>query len=101
RAERVRPAAEVRRALAAMGGVADSTSRGLYKRMRAAGVEVVANDGIAIVRGGRIGNRGVRFHAEDALHFDHRKMMVIDGRVAYVGGTGIEDHFADGRFTDV
>jgi phosphatidylserine/phosphatidylglycerophosphate/cardiolipin synthase-like enzyme len=28
-------------------------------------------------------------------------MMVIDGRVAYVGGTGIEDHFADGQFTDV
>jgi cardiolipin synthase len=69
--------------------------------MRDAGVEVVANDGIAIVRGGRIGSRGVRFHAEDALHFDHRKMMVIDGRIAYVGGTGIEDHFADGRFTDV
>ena len=37
---------------------------------------------------------------EDALHFDHRKMIVIDGRIAYVGGTGIEDHFADGRFAD-
>ena len=27
-------------------------------------------------------------------------MIVIDGRIAYVGGTGIEDHFADGRFAD-
>jgi cardiolipin synthase A/B len=99
--ERARAGLEVKVAVDAIGSGVDSTSRGLYKRMRAAGVEVVANDGIAIVRGGRIGSRGVRFHAEDALHFDHRKMMVIDGRVAYVGGTGIEDHFADGRFTDV
>jgi cardiolipin synthase A/B len=99
--ERARAGLEVKVAVDAIGSRVDSTSRGLYKRMRASGVEIVANDGIAIMRGGRIGNRGVRFHAEDALHFDHRKMMVIDGRVAYVGGTGIEDHFADGRFTDV
>jgi cardiolipin synthase len=99
--ERARAGLEVKVAVDAIGSGVDSTSRGLYKRMRASGVEVVANDGIAIVRGGRIGNRSIRFHAEDALHFDHRKMMVIDGRVAYVGGTGIEDHFADGRFTDV
>ena len=99
--ERAQAGLEVKVAVDAIGSGVDSTSRGLYKRMRASGVEVVANDGIAIVRGGRIGNRSIRFHAEDALHFDHRKMMVIDGRVAYVGGTGIEDHFADGRFTDV
>ena len=99
--ERARAGLEVKVAVDAIGSGVDSTSRGLYKRMRESGVEVVANDGIAIVRGGRIGNRSIRFHAEDALHFDHRKMMVIDGRVAYVGGTGIEDHFADGRFTDV
>jgi cardiolipin synthase len=99
--ERAKAGLEVKVAVDAIGSGVDSTSRRLYKRMREAGVEVVANDGIAIMRGGRIGNRGIRFHAEDALHFDHRKMMVIDGRVAYVGGTGIEDHFADGRFTDV
>jgi cardiolipin synthase A/B len=99
--ERARAGLEVKVAVDAIGSRVDSTSRDLYKRMRASGVEIVANDGIAVWRGGRIGNRGVRFHAEDALHFDHRKMMVIDGRIAYVGGTGIEDHFADGRFTDV
>jgi cardiolipin synthase A/B len=99
--ERARAGLEVKVAVDAIGSGVDTTSRGLYKRMRASGVEVVANDGIAILRGGRIGSRRVRFHAEDALHFDHRKMMVIDGRTAYVGGTGIEDHFADGRFTDV
>src|ERR671920_311678 len=32
---------------------------------------------------------------------DHRKLYVIDGAVAWTGGAGIEDHFADGRFHDV
>ena len=100
-AERAAAGLEVKVAVDAIGSGVDTVSRALYRRMRVAGAEIVANDGIAIVRGGRIGSRGVRLHAEDALHFDHRKMMVIDGRIAYVGGTGIEDHFADGRFTDV
>jgi cardiolipin synthase len=46
--------------------------------------------------GARIGWR-----RENVLHFDHRKFMVIDGRVGWLGGTGIEDHFNDERFTDV
>ena len=32
---------------------------------------------------------------------DHRKLFVVDGRVGWVGGAGIEDHFADGRFHDL
>ena len=27
--------------------------------------------------------------------------MVVDGRIGWLGGTGIEDHFNDERFTDV
>jgi cardiolipin synthase len=100
-AERAAAGLEVKVAVDAIGSGVDTVSRALYRRMRDAGAQIVANDGIAIVRGGRIGSRRIRLHAEDALHFDHRKMMVIDGRIAYVGGTGIEDHFADGRFTDV
>jgi cardiolipin synthase len=100
-AERAAAGLEVKVAVDAIGSGIDTTSRALYRKMRIAGVQIVANDGIAIVRGGRIGSRGIHIHPEDLLHFDHRKMMVIDGRVAYVGGTGIEDHFEDGRFTDV
>jgi cardiolipin synthase len=100
-ADRAAAGLEVKIAVDAIGSGVDFVSRGLYRRLRDAGAEIVANDGIAVVRGGRIGARSIRFHAEDALHFDHRKMMVIDGRTAYVGGTGVEDHFADGRFTDV
>ena len=56
-------------------------SDGFYDRLRAGGVDV------RVVRApGRI---------------DHRKLFVVDGRVAWVGGAGIEDHFADGRFHDL
>jgi cardiolipin synthase len=97
----VESGAEVRVAVDAIGSGIDFGSRRLYRQMRDIGIEVVANDGIAVVRGGSLGGRRLRLHAEDAFHFDHRKMMVIDGRIAYVGGTGIEDHFHDTRFTDI
>ena len=34
-------------------------------------------------------------------HFDHRKCVVVDGRIGWVGGAGVEDHFDDGRFHDL
>ncbi len=34
-------------------------------------------------------------------HIDHRKVVVVDGRVGWVGGAGFEDHFEDGRFHDL
>jgi cardiolipin synthase len=56
-------------------------SGGFYERLRAGGIDV------RVVRApGRI---------------DHRKLFVVDGRVAWVGGAGIEDHFNDGRFHDL
>jgi cardiolipin synthase A/B len=56
-------------------------SGGFYDRLRAGGIDV------RVVRApGRI---------------DHRKLFAVDGRVAWVGGAGIEDHFADGRFHDL
>jgi cardiolipin synthase len=100
-AERAAAGVDVRVAVDATGSRIDLASRRLYRRMRAAGAWVVANDGLAVVRGGHLGERRWLVHAEDVLRFDHRKMLVIDGRIAYVGGTGIEDHFADARYTDV
>ena len=34
-------------------------------------------------------------------HIDHRKVVLVDGRIGWVGGAGIEDHFQDGRFHDL
>ena len=34
-------------------------------------------------------------------HIDHRKVVVVDGRIGWVGGAGIEDHFENGEFHDL
>jgi len=46
--------------------------------------------------------RATRLWAPGQLgHFDHRKFVVVDGHVGWVGGAGVEDHFANGRFHDL
>src|SRR6478752_6184726 len=100
-ADRVAAGVEVRLAVDAIGSEVDFGSKDLFRRLREAGVEVVAYDGIVVVRSGELGERQFKPHGEDLLHFDHRKMAVIDGRIAYVGGSGIEDHYNDERFYDV
>jgi len=100
-ADRVAAGVEVRLSVDAIGSEVDFGSKDLFRRLLAAGVEVVAQDGIAVVRTGDLADRSFRPRGEDLLHFDHRKMAVIDGRVGYVGGSGIEDHYNDERFYDV
>ena len=92
---------EVRLAVDAIGSEVDFGSKALFRQLREAGVEVVAHDGIVVARTGELGSRRFEPKAEDLLHFDHRKMVVVDGRVGYVGGSGIEDHYNDERFYDV
>ena len=73
----------------------------LYQALTAGGVQVVANQGAFLDLDGLLGERRIDWRFDDFLHFDHRKVIVIDGRVAFVGGPGIEDHYADDRFHDV
>ena len=42
-----------------------------------------------------------RWNLRGLGHIDHRKVVVVDGRIGWVGGAGIEDHFEDGRFHDL
>ena len=71
------------------GSTRGRAGRAFYERLRAGGVEV----GVV---------RATRATAPSQLgHFDHRKFVVVDGRVGWVGGAGIEDHFEDGRFHDL
>jgi hypothetical protein len=99
--DKVAAGVEVRLAVDAIGSEVDFGSKALFRRLREAGVEIVAHDGIVVLRSGELGTRKFKAHGEDLLHFDHRKMAVIDGRVGYVGGSGIEDHYNDERFYDV
>jgi cardiolipin synthase A/B len=99
--EKAAAGVEVRLAVDAIGSEVDFGSKTLFRRLREAGVDIVAHDGLVVLRSGELGARSFRLHPEDLLHFDHRKMVVVDGRVGYVGGSGIEDHYNDERFYDV
>src|SRR5262249_4781651 len=70
--DRVNHGVPVRIVVDCLGSGADTTSRGLYERLAQAGG-----------------------------HLYHRKIFVIDGRVGWVGGAGIEDYFIDGSFHDM
>ena len=76
-------------------------SKVFYRTLIDGGVQVVANQGAFLDLDGLVGPRRVDWRFDDFLHFDHRKVVVIDGRIAYVGGPGIEDHYADETFHDV
>ncbi len=98
---KVRQGVIVRLQVDAMGSEIQAGSKGLYRELGVGGIQTTANHGLPLHRLSRnvVGGSGAR--RADLLHFDHRKMAVIDGRVAYVGGSGIEDHYTDERFYDV
>src|SRR4051794_7790919 len=71
-------------------------SKAFYRSLVDGGVQVVANQGGFVDLDGLLGQRRIDWRFDDFGHFDHRKVVVIDGRVGYVGGPGIEDHYATG-----
>lgn len=75
----------------------------MYRRMMENGVQVIAKSPVAFYPLIRIASvaRKHPFNCHRLGAFEHRKLIVIDGRVAFVGGAGIEDHFHDGRYHDV
>ncbi len=92
----------VRLAVDAVGSEVRFGSKALFAEIVDAGIPVVMNKGMMPDVVGELGGDGpVRWPLGDIGHFDHRKMLIVDGRVAFVGGTGIEDHFNDERFYDV
>jgi cardiolipin synthase A/B len=94
---------DVRLVVDSMGSAPEAGSRSLYERLTAAGATV------CVVRASKLravrvplGQDGAKGWNLDAVgHVDHRKVLVIDGRIGWVGGAGIEDHFNDGRFHDL
>jgi cardiolipin synthase len=78
-------------------------TREMYERLAAAGIEVcVVRATRPRVPAGPLGGGGAtRWNLAGLGHVDHRKSVVVDGRIGWVGGAGIEDHFSDGRFHDL
>ena len=75
--------------------------KAFYRTLVEGGVVVTANEGAFLDLDGPLGQRRPDWRFDDLGHFDHRKIVVIDGRVAFVGGPGIEDHYANDQFHDV
>ena len=78
-------------------------SKDHYEKLLAAGVQVgVVRAAQPRAPGGQLGAGGATgWNLSSLGHIDHRKLLVIDGRIGWIGGAGIEDHFQDGRFHDL
>ena len=85
------------------GSDPDGSSRELYDRLLAAGVDVRVVRATQLRAPPRPLSAGgsSRWNLDRLGSIDHRKFVVVDGRVGWVGGAGIEDHFDEGRFHDL
>ena len=93
---------EVRLTVDRLGSGLGWGSTPLFDDLVRAGVQIVTNDAVLPDRDGLLGgDKRLDRQFDEVAHVDHRKLFVIDGRVAWVGSAGIADHFAEGRFHDV
>jgi cardiolipin synthase len=97
----VREGVDVRVSVDAMGSETSSTSEAMLAQLAQAGVPIVVNHAIPLDRDGLIQDQSIDWRHDEISRVDHRKMFVIDGRIGWVGGAGIEDHFANGEYHDV
>ena len=78
-------------------------SREFYERLTRAGIQVcVTRATQSRAPRGPLGAGGATgWNLHGLGHIDHRKVVVVDGRIGWVGGAGIEDHFENGEFHDL
>jgi cardiolipin synthase len=98
--ERARAGVEVRLSVDRYGAKVTGKSETMFERLRAAGVEIVVNDIFPLDRDGPFPGGSVDWWQDEVGNADHRKMLVVDGQVGWIGGAGFEDQFEDGRYHD-
>jgi cardiolipin synthase len=78
-------------------------SREFYERLTGAGIQVCVARAIQprAPRGPLNAGGATGWNIGGLGHIDHRKVVVVDGRIGWVGGAGIEDHFENGEFHDL
>jgi cardiolipin synthase A/B len=101
--DKAREGVRVRLVVDRQGSDPEGGSRELYDRLVAAGIEVcvVRATKLRAPSGPLGGDGSPRWNLASLGHVDHRKVVIVDGRIGWVGGAGIEDHFQDGRFHDL
>lgn len=91
---------DVRIVVDRQGSKAASDNEFFYDRLAAGGVQIVVHDTVFLQASGEIPDRDYTWRQDEIGRANHRKMIVIDGRIGWVGGAGLEDHFADGGWID-
>ena len=92
---------EVRILVDGAGSDPEGSSAAMYQGLVKAGAVVVSNDVLGLDYDGPFYDRKFDWRQDEFGRSEHRKLYVIDGVVAWTGGAGVEDNFADGRFHDV
>ena len=93
----------VRLVVDSRGSDPDGSSREFYERLLHGGIDVRvvrATQPRAPTQPLAAGSPS-RWNLGHLAHIDHRKLVVVDGTIGWVGGAGVEDHFQDGRFHDL
>jgi cardiolipin synthase len=100
--DKARQGVPVRLVVDRFGSAVDFASKDMFDQLVGAGVQVVQNDAALVDRDGLLGgDRRVDWRFDELGRIDHRKLFIIDGRIGWVGGAGLEDHFLNGTFHDV
>jgi cardiolipin synthase len=99
--QKVKQGVEVRVIVDAAGSKPYGPASDMYHQLVAGGIQVVVNDTFPLDNDGLYPKGSIDWSQDDVGRADHRKLYVIDGKVAWIGGAGIEDHFANGKFFDV
>jgi cardiolipin synthase A/B len=85
------------------GSDPEGGSREFYEQLTGAGVQVCVTRATKtrVQRGPLATTGATSWNLSGIGHIDHRKLVVVDGRIGWVGGAGIEDHFENGAFHDL
>jgi cardiolipin synthase len=77
-------------------------TKSMFTKLADAGAQIVVNDTFPWDEDGLYpSHTSFDWTQDDVGRADHRKLYVIDGKVAWIGGAGVEDHFENGGFHDV
>jgi cardiolipin synthase len=100
--QKLKEGVEVRVIVDAAGSKPYGPAKPMFTRLADAGAQIVVNDTYPWDEDGLYpDHRSFDWSQDDVGRADHRKLYVIDGKVMWIGGAGIEDHFENGKFHDV
>lgn len=99
--ERAKAGVPVRLLLDSIGSAVYTESKAMLDELAAAGVQIAIHDAAPPRREGLVPDRRIIGGLAGIGHVDHRKLFVVDGKIGWMGGAGIEDHFENGQFHDL